>query len=74
MKLKCCPFCGSNKVKYYTSVTQMDEASGQEYDSEGEVQCDVCQARGPYVLVIGTTDVRQYAIDAWNQRAGDQTT
>lgn len=74
MKLKRCPFCGSAKVNYYTSVTQMDETTGQEYDSEGDVQCYDCHASGPYVLVIGNTDVRRYAIDAWNKRAGDQTT
>lgn len=54
-KLKPCPFCGGEHVRY---------KSGAYASTPGAVVCEICRARGPYRM--GHEEASK---EAWNTRA-----
>ena len=60
IKLKPCPFCGSDGDDLV-----MIELSDYYLDTVYAVQCDTCTSRGAYKIT------KQMAIDEWNERVSN---
>lgn len=68
LKLKPCPFCGSNEI--HISVSSGDD--------DTNVQCFDCGAEGPsafayifYDCADPTAEMVKCAVENWNKRSGD---
>lgn len=69
IKLKLCPFCGSDRLKLVKIKTNYKGKKGY----VASIRCNCCHARGGTVLNLTIPyaikeDVEQEAIDRWNRR------
>jgi len=55
--LKPCPFCGSKHLRVKVG------------DFCCWVECDDCEAEGPFLILRGSKRIREKGIKAWNTRA-----
>ena len=73
-KLKLCPFCGSNAVGIYDTLTST-VTKGVHFDEPvAVVLCHYCGASAGFIKIkgnVGIDEARRKAAEYWNQRADE---